>query len=102
MKSRGSAVPRRAAKSDSNKARLLKVVVALGGTWFDYGFLDGFVWHHRCGWVPVEIKQAHRKGTKNEFTDTQQEFMAWAGVRLANFFVWYDEADVIRDLGGSL
>jgi hypothetical protein len=64
--------------------------------------LDGFIFvaRHGGGGVPVEIKDPSRQGLKHEYTGAQLRFFAWCKLRGIRWFVWRDENDVLRDLGG--
>ena len=86
---------------DANEQALLRIAERLGAAWYEAGPLDGWI-VFRGAWFPVEIKLPEREGLKHEYTPVQKRFFAWCEIRRAKWFVWRDEADVVRDLGGRV
>jgi hypothetical protein len=85
-------------RRDDNEAALVAVAEKLGAFWVESPPLDGWLYHARTGWVPVEIKQPHREGYASEFTKAQKRFFAWCIANKARWLVWRTEEDVLRDL----
>lgn len=90
---------RLANRRDLNEPELLETASALGAMWFQFPPLDGWLWHAKTGWVPVEIKQPRRKGKAREFTPAQLRFFEWCKARQGKYLVWHTTEDVERDLG---
>ncbi len=90
-------------RKDRNHDELVNIA-RRGGAYFRVGPpLDGLCWVNRWSlWMPVEIKPPDREGTKREYTEAQQKFLADCERTGAKYWVWRTEADVIRDLGGRL
>lgn len=86
-------------RRDLNEPEILETAKALGGAWFEWPPLDGWLWHAKTGWIPVEIKQPRRKGKANEFTPAQLRFFEWCKANSARHLIWYTVTDVERDLG---
>lgn len=89
-------------RRDQNEPEIVAAAEKLGAMWWESPPLDGFIWHVSTGWIPVEIKQPHRKGHASEFEKSQLEFFEWCKARGGKYFVWYTVDDVIRDLGAKV
>lgn len=105
-------------RPDSNQSRLVKLFEDLGGVWVPYAGkpFDGWAWHPKwsnylrrdivpdvpgCGYMPVEIKRAERKGHANEYTPRQKKVMAALKLAGATWFTWRGEGDVYMCVGAE-
>ena len=89
-------------RRDLNEPKLLEVAAKLGGIWYQGPPLDGWLWHRKTGFIPIEIKQPRRKGQAHEFTRLQKEFFDSCKRQGAGYLVWHTQEDVVRDLGGEI
>jgi hypothetical protein len=89
-------VHRFAARRDTNESKLVAIAEKLGAIWVYGGPLDGWCFHAKTGWVPVEVKSP--KGT---YTESQARFMAKCYGYRAPYWTWRIENDVLKCLGAK-
>lgn len=83
-------------KRDENEPVIIDAAEQCGIHWLRQGPLD--LWCFRQGrWVPVEIKKPERSGHKDEFRQSQKDFMALCDRIGAPYLVWRTRDDVIQD-----
>jgi hypothetical protein len=87
-------------KRDLNEPEIIAEVKRCGGLWIQGEPLDAWVFHDRTGFVPVEVKSPWRRGRLREFEQSQKLFFAGCDQVGAKYLVWYEPADVRRDLLG--
>lgn len=87
-------------KRDRVEAPLLNVASRLGILWEEGGPLDGWAYHPRKGWVPVEVKDPSREGRANEYEPSQLAFFSRCKQRGSPWLVWRTEQDVL-DFAGA-
>lgn len=84
---------------DSNHHELVGEWERLKGEFFKAPPFDGWIWHPSWDWyLPVEIKDPAREGTKNEYTKAQKKAMAEMQAVGAPWVVWRTKVDVQRTL----
>lgn len=86
-------------KRDRVEAPLLNVASRLGILWEEGGPLDGWAYHPRKGWVPVEVKDPSREGRANEYEPSQLAFFSRCKQRGSPWLVWRTEQDVLDFVG---
>lgn len=87
---------------DLNEPELLEAAEKCGAWWTEAGPLDGWIFHPRIGFMPVEIKNPKRKGTKKEFTPLQKKFFEACTLSNSKYWIWRTVDDVLRDLHRNL
>jgi hypothetical protein len=98
------AVPRYAAKADSNAAELVSFARTMG-CYVAYIREPVDVLVGVAGkWFPVEIKPPEKRGKANEFTRQQLDFFRDIGPHGLPHWVWYDINDIrasLSEAGGG-
>lgn len=73
----------------------------LGGQWVPYANkpFDGWAYHARFGYMPVEIKEGYREGLKNEYTPRQRKVMERMKLLGMPWLTWRSQMDVLLAIG---
>lgn len=88
-------------RKDNNHADLVATAKRLGAWVRVYPPLDLLVWVGKWQmWMPVEIKDPKKEGHKDEYTPAQLKFFEDCKKHNAKWWVWRNDNDVKRDLGG--
>lgn len=74
----------------------MKLFESLGGLWVPYASkpFDGWAWHPKFGYLPVEIKRKEREGHADEYTPRQLKLMKEMRLLGARWLVWRSDEDV--------
>lgn len=88
-------------RPDGNQDELIKLFISLGGLWIPYANkpFDGWAYHARFGYMPVEIKKPERKNHANRYTDRQKKLMDILKIKEAPWLEWEVDDDVYRCIG---
>lgn len=78
-------------RRDANEPELLKAAARCGLIWQQGEPLDGWCWHARTGWQPVEIKLP-----KGRLRPSQAIFIAQCEAMGAPYAVWRNVDDVLE------
>lgn len=83
-------------RKDGNQKGLVKVFKQLGGVWVPYANkpFDGWAYHPRFGYLPVEIKLEEREGHANEYTPRQKKLLQQMKDAGLPWLIWRTDADV--------
>ncbi len=88
-------------RKDQNHDRLVSAAKRCGAWVRKHPPLDLLVWVGKWQmWMPVEIKRPDKEGHKDEYTPAQLKFFDECKAHDAKWWVWRNESDVFRDLGG--
>lgn len=87
-------------RRDGNQSALVGVFEQLGGQWVPYANkpFDGWAYHARFGYLPVEIKLEEREGHANEYTPRQQKLLHRMKAAGLPWLVWRTQADVVSSI----
>lgn len=82
---------------DQNQSALVKVFTQLSGVWVPYANkpFDGWAYHTRFGYLPVEIKLEEREGHANEYTPRQRKLLKRMKDAGLPWLIWRSENDVV-------
>jgi hypothetical protein len=85
-------------RRDGNQSPLVKVFTQLGGQWVPYANkpFDGWAYHARFGYLPVEIKLEEREGHASEYTPRQKKLLQKMKDAGLPWLIWRTDEDVRR------
>lgn len=89
---------RQVTRRDGNEAPLVGLARRLGVQMEQDGPLDWWAgW--RGVWLPIEIKEPHKEGWRDEYTPAQKRFHERCKLHRSPHLTWRTEADVFAFVG---